>query len=118
MFLVFWGSLSSEQTISLKITVYVFSILIQGAPEAALSCFVPAGKKNCDFPPPPKLSILKLRTGWWVMVFHPMWTCPDTPFSLLTIPQAGIRGQTRRPSFGFDSQDDQLEGKATGRTGS
>lgn len=81
--------------------------------------------KNCDFPPPPKLSMLKLRTGWWVMIFHPMWTCPDnslflaTPFSLLTIRQAGIkRGQTRRPSFGFDSQDDRLEGKATGKTGS
>lgn len=38
--------------------------------------------KNCDFPPPPKLSMLKLRTGWWVMIFHPMWTCPDNSLFL------------------------------------
>ena len=62
--------------------------------------------------------MLKLRKEWWVVIFHHLWTCPNTPFSLLTIPQAGVkRGQTRRPSFGSDSKTTGWEENLTGKTG-
>lgn len=46
LILALWDSLTSEQTVSLKIIVYVcLFLLIQGPPEAALSSSVSAGKK-------------------------------------------------------------------------
>lgn len=64
------------------------------------------------------LSMLKLRSGGGVVIFHHLSTCPDTPFSLLTISQAGVkRGQTRSPSFGSDSKTTGWEENLTGKTG-
>lgn len=52
-----------------------------------------------------------------MVIFHQL-SYPDTPFSLLTIPQAGVkRGQARRPSFGSDSKTTGWEENLTGKTG-